>query len=177
MVSQQPIDAYLNHKDDINALLVIIPRHPERFNEVYKLAQKHQLNIVKRSSNKSCKDCDILLGDSMGEMMSYFEVADIVFMGGSLNNTGGHNMLEPAALSKPILFGPNVFNFAEISSDLLEQNGAIQVSNADDLFKSIAVLLTDTKTAKTLGNNANQYFQSKQGAVNKLIEQVRLSLH
>ena len=173
----QIIDAYLNHKDNINALLVIIPRHPERFNEVYKLVQKHQLNIVKRSINKSCKDCDILLGDSMGEMMSYFEVADIVFMGGSLNNTGGHNMLEPAALSKPILFGPNVFNFAEISSDLLEQNGAIQVSNADDLFKSIAVLLTDTKTAKTLGNNANQYFQSKQGAVNKLIEQVRLSLH
>jgi 3-deoxy-D-manno-octulosonic-acid transferase len=173
----QIIDAYLNHKDNINALLVIIPRHPERFNEVYKLVQKHQLNIVKRSINKSCKDCDILLGDSMGEMMSYFEVADIVFMGGSLNNTGGHNMLEPAALSKPILFGPNVFNFAEISSDLLEQNGAIQVSNADDLFKSIAALLTDTKTAKTLGNNANQYFQSKQGAVNKLIEQVRLSLH
>lgn len=173
----QIIDAYLNHKDNINALLVIIPRHPERFNEVYKLVQKHHLNIVKRSINKSCKDCDILLGDSMGEMMSYFEVADIVFMGGSLNNTGGHNMLEPAALSKPILFGPNVFNFAEISTDLLEQNGAIQVSNADDLFKSIAMLLTDTKTAKTLGNNANQYFQSKQGAVNKLIEQVRLSLH
>ncbi|RUM82311.1 MAG: 3-deoxy-D-manno-octulosonic acid transferase [Candidatus Thioglobus sp.] len=173
----QIIDAYLNHKDNINALLVIIPRHPERFNEVYKLVQKHHLNIVKRSINKSCKDCDILLGDSMGEMMSYFEVADIVFMGGSLNNTGGHNMLEPAALSKPILFGPNVFNFAEISTDLLEQNGAIQVSNADDLFKSITVLLTDTKTAKTLGNNANQYFQSKQGAVNKLIEQVRLSLH
>jgi len=173
----QIIDAYLNHKDNINALLVIIPRHPERFNEVYKLVQKHHLNIVKRSISKSCKDCDILLGDSMGEMMSYFEVADIVFMGGSLNNTGGHNMLEPAALSKPILFGPNVFNFAEISTDLLEQNGAIQVSNADDLFKSIAALLTDTKTAKTLGNNANQYFQSKQGAVNKLIEQVRLSLH
>ncbi|RUM78582.1 MAG: 3-deoxy-D-manno-octulosonic acid transferase [Candidatus Thioglobus sp.] len=173
----QIIDAYLNHKDNINALLVIIPRHPERFNEVYKLVQKHHLNIVKRSISKSCKDCDILLGDSMGEMMSYFEVADIVFMGGSLNSTGGHNMLEPAALSKPILFGPNVFNFAEISTDLLEQNGAIQVSNADDLFKSITVLLTDTKTAKTLGNNANQYFQSKQGAVNKLIEQVRLSLH
>jgi 3-deoxy-D-manno-octulosonic-acid transferase len=173
----QIINAYLNHKDNIDALLVIIPRHPERFNEVYKLAQKHQLNIVKRSSNKSCKDCDLLLGDSMGEMMSYFDVADIVFMGGSLNNTGGHNMLEPATLSKPILFGPNVFNFAEISSELLEQNGAIQVPNADDLFKSIMVLLTDTKKAKTLGNNANQYFQSKQGAVNRLIEQVRLFLH
>jgi len=173
----QIIDAYLNHKDSINALLVIIPRHPERFNEVYKMMQKHQLNITKRSINKPCKDCDILLGDSMGEMMSYLDIADIVFIGGSLNNTGGHNMLEPAALSKPILFGPNVFNFAEISTDLLEQNGAIQIVNADDLFKSISALLADTKTAKTLGNNANQYFQSKQGSVNKLIEQVRLSLH
>jgi len=174
---QQIINAYLKQKNTIDALLVIIPRHPERFNEVYKLAQNHSLNVIKRSSNKPCKDCDLLLGDSMGEMMSYFDLADIVFMGGSLNNTGGHNMLEPAALSKPILFGPNVFNFAEISSDLLEQNGAIQASNADDLLTSIATLLTDTKAAKSLGLNANQYFQSKQGAVDKLIEQVRLFLH
>ncbi len=171
------IEAYLKHKDNIDALLVIIPRHPERFNEVYKLAQKNQLNIVKRSINKSCKDCDLLLGDSMGEMMSYFDVADVVFMGGSLSNTGGHNMLEPAALSKPILFGPNVFNFAEISSDLLEQNGSIQVANANDLFKSITTLLTDVKVAKNLGKNANQYFQSKQGSVSKLIKQIQLFLH
>ena len=173
----QIIDAYLNYKDSINALLVIIPRHPERFNEVYKMMQKYQLNIAKRSINKPCKDCDILLGDSMGEMMSYLDIADIVFIGGSLNNTGGHNMLEPAALSKPILFGPNVFNFAEISTDLLEQNGAIQIANADDLFKSISALLADTKAAKTLGKNANQYFESKQGAVDRLIKQVQLSLH
>ena len=171
------IDAYLNHKDNIDALLVIIPRHPERFNEVYKLAQKHQLNVIKRSSNQPCKDCDLLLGDSMGEMMSYFDVADIVFMGGSLSNTGGHNMLEPAALSKPILFGPNVFNFAEISSDLLERGGSIQASNADDLFKSIAELLADTKAAKALGKNANQYFKSQQGAVDNLIKQVESVLH
>ncbi|MCS5590244.1 MAG: 3-deoxy-D-manno-octulosonic acid transferase, partial [Candidatus Thioglobus sp.] len=173
----QIIEAYLKHKDNINALLVIIPRHPERFNEVYKLAQKHQLNIAKRSGNKPCENCDLLLGDSMGEMMSYFDVADIVFMGGSLNNTGGHNMLEPAALSKPILFGPNVFNFAEISSDLLKKNGSIQVVNADDLFKSITPLLTDTKAAKLLGKNANQYFKSQQGAVVKLTKQVGLFLH
>ncbi|MCS5586657.1 MAG: lipid IV(A) 3-deoxy-D-manno-octulosonic acid transferase [Gammaproteobacteria bacterium] len=171
------IEAYLKHKDNIDALLVIIPRHPERFNEVYKLAQKHQINIAKRSNNKPCDNCDLLLGDSMGEMMSYFDVADVVFMGGSLNNTGGHNMLEPAALSKPILFGPNVFNFAEISSDLLKQNGSIQVANADDLFKSVTTLLTDAKMAKNLGKNANQYFQSKQGAVRKLIEQIQLFLH
>ncbi len=164
----QIIDAYLDHKNNIDALLVIIPRHPERFNEVYKLAQKQQINIIKRSSNKSCKDCEMLLGDSMGEMMSYFDTSDIVFMGGSLNNTGGHNMLEPAALSKPILFGPNVFNFAEISSDLIEQKGAIQAQNANELFEKIIDLLEDEKQRKAMGNNANQYFKSKQGAVKKL---------
>ena len=86
-------------------------------------------------------------------------------------------MLEPAALSKPILFGPNVFNFAEISSDLLERGGSIQASNADDLFKSIAELLADTKAAKALGKNANQYFKSQQGAVDNLIKQVESVLH
>jgi 3-deoxy-D-manno-octulosonic-acid transferase len=112
----------------------------------------------------------------MGEMMSYFDVSDVVFMGGSLNNTGGHNMLEPAALSKPILFGPNVFNFAEISSDLLELQGSVQVQNADELLKEITQLLGDDKKAKALGKNANQYFKSKQGAVNNLIKQVELVL-
>ncbi|MCS5592889.1 MAG: 3-deoxy-D-manno-octulosonic acid transferase, partial [Gammaproteobacteria bacterium] len=173
---QAIIDAYLKQKDAINALLVIIPRHPERFNEVYKLAKKRQLNIVKRSSNKSCKDCDVLLGDSMGEMMSYFEVADIVFMGGSLSSTGGHNMLEPAALSKPILFGPNVFNFSEISSDLLEQQGSIQVQDSDELFKEISILLEDGQKAKTLSKNAYQYFKSKQGATDTLVKQTKVLL-
>jgi len=170
------IDAYLNHKDNLDALLVIIPRHPERFNEVYKLAQKYQLSITKRSGNKLCGDCDILLGDSMGEMMSYYDVADIVFMGGSLNNTGGHNMLEPAALSKPILFGPNVFNFSEISSDLIEQNGAIQIQNSDELFTKISLLLGDDKKAKLLGRNAYQYFKSKQGSIDSLIKQIEALL-
>ena len=112
----------------------------------------------------------------MGEMMSYFNISDIVFMVGSLNNTGGHNMLEPAALAKPILFGPNVFNFAEISSDLLDQQAAIQVQNADELFEQIAILLNDDIKSKTLGENAQRYFLSKQGAVDNLIQQVKLFL-
>ncbi len=173
---EQIINAYLTHKDNIDALLVIIPRHPERFNEVYKLAQKRGINISKRSSNQPCTSADMLLGDSMGEMMSYFELADVVFMGGSLSNTGGHNMLEPAALSKPILFGKNVFNFAEISADLLSQNAAIQVQNADDLFQQITLLLNDQKKADDLGANAKEYFESKQGAVDNLIKQINVIL-
>jgi 3-deoxy-D-manno-octulosonic-acid transferase len=172
---EEIINAYL--KKPFDALMLIVPRHPERFNEVYELAQSNGLSVTKRSRNKPCADCQVLLGDSMGEMMPYFDVADIVFMGGSLNNTGGHNMLEPAALSKPILFGPNVFNFYEISSDLLKLQGSVQVQNADDLLKEITQLLDDNKKAKTLGKNANQYFKSKQGAVNNLIKQVELVLH
>ncbi|MDC9715570.1 MAG: lipid IV(A) 3-deoxy-D-manno-octulosonic acid transferase, partial [Gammaproteobacteria bacterium] len=169
---EEIISAYLQHP--LGALMLIVPRHPERFNEVYKLAKKHQIKVLKRSENTSSENYDMLLGDSMGEMMSYFEVADIVFMGGSLVATGGHNMLEPAALSKPILFGSNVFNFSEISTDLLTQNGAIQVQNADELLDKITELLADDKQRKTLGQNANQYFKSQQGALDILMKQIRL---
>ncbi|CAC9954815.1 3-deoxy-D-manno-octulosonic acid transferase (EC 2.4.99.12)(EC 2.4.99.13) [uncultured Gammaproteobacteria bacterium] len=168
----QIIEAYGKQKNKIDALLVIIPRHPERFNEVYKLAQKHKINIIKRSDNQICDHCDILLGDSMGEMMNYFDIANVVFMGGSLVKTGGHNMLEPAALAKPIIFGTYVFNFAEISTDLLNQNAAIQVQNADELFVEITRLLTHDNTAESLGNNAQQYLQSKQGATDKLMQKI-----
>jgi len=172
----QIINAYLAVKDAIDALLVIIPRHPERFKEVYKLAQKNNLSIVRRSSNKSAQTAQILLGDSMGEMMNYFSVADIVFMGGSLNNTGGHNMLEPAALSKPILFGPAVFNFAEISFDLVNNKGAIQVKNSNELFECIIELCADVKQRKKLGDNAYQYFKSKQGALKTILQLIDQSL-
>ncbi|CAC9588455.1 3-deoxy-D-manno-octulosonic acid transferase (EC 2.4.99.12)(EC 2.4.99.13), partial [uncultured Gammaproteobacteria bacterium] len=165
---QQIINSFLTVKDKIDTLLVIVPRHPERFNSVEKLVNTAGLTIERRSSARSATKVQVLLGDSMGEMMSYFEVSDVVFMGGSLNDTGGHNMLEPAALSKPILFGPTVFNFAEISADLLSQQAAIQVQNSDELFGKIIELLDDKKQLKILGSNAKNYFESQQGAVKKL---------
>ncbi|SMN15679.1 Lipid IVA 3-deoxy-D-manno-octulosonic acid transferase [often with also] [uncultured Candidatus Thioglobus sp.] len=167
---KQIINNFLTVKDKIDALLVIVPRHPERFNSVEKLVNTAGLTIERRSSARSATKAQVLLGDSMGEMMSYFEVSDVVFMGGSLNDTGGHNMLEPAALSKPILFGPTVFNFSEISTDLLLQQAAIQVQNSDDLFEQIATLLDDSKQLKALGKNAKIYFDSQQGAVKKIAD-------
>lgn len=166
----QIISSYLKVQDRIEALLIIIPRHPERFKEIEKLVKNANLTIARRSNAKTTQDINILLGDSIGEMMSYFEISDIVFMAGSLNNTGGHNMLEPAALSKPIIFGPNVFNFAEISADLLTNKAAIQVQNADELFENIIQLLNDKAQLKSLGLNAKQYFNSQQGAVDKLMQ-------
>jgi 3-deoxy-D-manno-octulosonic-acid transferase len=174
---RQIVDSFLKYQDSIDALLIIVPRHPERFNEVEKLVNDSNLTIARRSRLKSTTSAQFLLGDSMGEMMSYFEISDIVFMGGSLNDTGGHNMLEPAALSKPIIFGPTVFNFAEISSELLNNQGAIQVQNSDQLLTEIIQLLTDQKKSDQLGKNANQYFKSKQGAVNNLTNQINLLLN
>ncbi len=165
------LNAYL--QNPVEALMLIIPRHPERFNEVFDLAKKNKLTVAKRSDNKPCKDCQILIGDSMGEMMAYFAIADVVFMGGSLVKTGGHNMLEPATLSKPILFGPHVFNFSEISTALLEQQGAIQVQDANQLLREITQLFSNDKMRKNLGSNANQYFKSQQGAVKTLLKSIK----
>jgi len=164
----QIIKSYLKYTSDLEALVVVIPRHPERFDEVYQLIEKNNIKVVKRSSKQPCEDAQILLGDSMGEMMSYFEHCNIAFIGGSFSQTGGHNMLEAAALAKPILFGPNVFNFSEISTDLVEQNAAIQVHNPDELFVEIIKLLSDKKRCQNLGNNAKAYFLNKQGAVDTI---------
>ena len=167
------IKHYLKVKEQIDALLVIIPRHPERFNEVEKLAKNADLTVARRSNATPNNTAQILLGDSMGEMLSYFAISDIVFMGGSLNQTGGHNMLEPAAHSKAIIFGPNVFNFAEISADLLNNQASIQVQNAQALFTQIISLLRNSQQLEVLGKNAKQYFDSQKGAVKKIAKLIK----
>lgn len=167
------IKHYVKVKEQIDALLVIIPRHPERFNEVEKLAKNADLTVARRSNATPNNTAQILLGDSMGEMLSYFAISDIVFMGGSLNQTGGHNMLEPAAHSKAIIFGPNVFNFAEISADLLNNQASIQVQNAQALFTQIISLLGNSQQLEVLGKNAKQYFDSQKGAVKKIAKLIK----
>ena len=169
----QIIKHYVKVKEQIDALLVIIPRHPERFNEVEKLAKNADLTVARRSNATPNNTAQILLGDSMGEMLSYFAISDIVFMGGSLNQTGGHNMLEPAAHSKAIIFGPNVFNFAEISADLLNNQASIQVQNAQALFTQIISLLGNSQQLEVLGKNAKQYFDSQKGAVKKIAKLIK----
>ena len=167
------IKHYVKVKEQIDALLVIIPRHPERFNEVEKLAKNADLTVARRSNATPNNTAQILLGDSMGEMLSYFAISDIVFMGGSFNQTGGHNMLEPAAHSKAIIFGPNVFNFAEISADLLNNQASIQVQSSEALFTQIISLLGNSQQLEVLGKNAKQYFDSQKGAVKKIAKLIK----
>lgn len=171
---EQILSTYLDFKDKLNnVLLIIVPRHPERFDSVYQMAKTKNIHITRRSDESIDPNAEVLLGDSMGEMMSYFKASDLVFMGGSLIDHGGHNMLEPASLGRPILFAQHVFNFAEIASELTQNNAAIQVKDTHTLFEQLLDLLSNTKRQKQLSDNAKAYFLSKQGAVDRLIKEAQ----
>jgi len=165
------IQGYVNLKDKFDALLIIVPRHPQRFDEVFNLIVENGLKVKKRSDGMVCdKNIQVLLGDSMGELLSYYSVCDIAFIGGSLVDSGGQNMLEAASASKPILFGPSTFNFEKIAQLLLEKNAAIQVVDVDDLMKTISNLLLDDTEREKLGENAKNLFEKNRGAVNHLMK-------
>ncbi|MEK9575458.1 MAG: 3-deoxy-D-manno-octulosonic acid transferase [Gammaproteobacteria bacterium] len=157
-----------------NALKIIIPRHPERFNEVYKLAKKYGYTSAKRSEKATGEsNLEVLIGDSMGELPEYLFLADVVFMGGSLVKHGGHNMIEPALLEKPIIYGQHVFNFAQISKELINSGGAIQVDSADTLVAKIESLLNNPKEREELSKNAYKFAKNLQGSTNKLFKLIK----
>ena len=165
------IKSYVNTKGKFDALMIIIPRHPQRFDEVYNLIVDSGLDVKRRSDGLRCdENTQVLLGDSMGELLSYYSVCDIAFIGGSLIDTGGQNMLEAAAASKPILFGPSVFNFEQIAQLLLEKDAAIQVDDADDLMKTISSLLLDDPKRQKLGENAKNLLEKHRGAIDRLMK-------
>jgi 3-deoxy-D-manno-octulosonic-acid transferase len=162
------IESYLRFKGLLTTLLVIIPRHPERFDDAFKIAKNAGFNVERRSRIDQCvEDTDILIGDSMGEMMAYYSISDIAFVGGSLTDNGSQNMLEAASLSKPIIFGPSTYNFEEISKQLLDNDASIQVSSADELMQTISELLMNEPRRNKLGSNARKTFEDNQGSVNK----------
>ena len=157
-----------------NALKIIIPRHPERFNEVYKLTKKYGYTSAKRSEKATGEsNLEVLIGDSMGELPEYLFLADVVFMGGSLVKHGGHNMIEPALLEKPIIYGQHVFNFAQISKELINSGGAIQVDSADALVTKIESLLNNPKEREALSKNAYKFAKNLQGSTNKLFKLIK----
>ena len=154
-------------------LLVIVPRHPERFDAVYQLAKQTDLNVQRRSQQEAFQaDTNIIIGDSMGEMFSWFAASDIVFMGGSLVETGGHNPLEPAALAKPVVSGPHIFNFAEVFP-LLEKQGAVWVlENENAIEKQLLELFQHPKKIKEAGAKGQLILQKNKGVVDVLMEKI-----
>ncbi len=163
------------------ALLILAPRHPARFEEVATLLRDTGISFVRRStldvqddrSGEQFATSQVLLLDSIGELAGLFEIADAVFMGGSLVPTGGHNVLEPAYWSKPILFGPHMHNFRDIAQLFLEAGAAIQVRDAADLADAVLRLWKDDAAARQLGERARQVLDRESGATRRTLEQVR----
>jgi len=157
-------------RDYPNALLVLVPRHPERFDRVAQLCERRGLALVRRSEHRPCgPDTRVFLGDSMGELPIFLAGADLAFVGGSLVPHGGHNVLEPAALGVPVLFGPHMFNFAAISALLVQSQAALQVDGPEDLAEKLVAWLGDAETRSRYGENGRQVVERNRGALDKLM--------
>jgi 3-deoxy-D-manno-octulosonic-acid transferase len=138
--------------------MVLAPRHPERFGEVERILQSGRFDFQKRSraGGATALDKEILLLDTVGELADFFAVGDIAFIGGSLVDAGGHNVLEPARWQKPVLFGPYMANFQAIADELRRAGAALEVRSAAELSEAIAVLLSDAERRRRMGAIAAQ---------------------
>ncbi|MDX1253367.1 MAG: lipid IV(A) 3-deoxy-D-manno-octulosonic acid transferase [Gammaproteobacteria bacterium] len=153
------------------ALLVLAPRHPERFARVAQLARKQGYGVVLRSDRRPCDHTTaVFIGDSMGELMLFYAAADTAFVGGSLVPTGGHNMLEPAALGLPVITGPHTFNFAQVGQMLIDAGAARQVNNARELAEVVIDDLHDADLRQSIGEKGRQIVAQNKGALRGLVE-------
>lgn len=157
-----------------SALLIIAPRKPERFGEAEGLARAEGLRVVRRTelSVDGAPQADVVILDTIGELAHLFQVATAVFVGGSLMDHGGHNILEPAVHGKPIVFGPHMSNFAEIAAAFLEARAAIQVADAGELAAVWVRLVGDASARARLGAAARALVESNRGATPRTLAAV-----
>lgn len=150
------------------SLLILVPRHPERFDEVANLCQRKGQKIVRRSANEfPQEDTTVFIGDSMGELYFFYSMADIAFVGGSLVPVGGHNLLEPAALRLPIVTGPHLFNFTAISELLLKTETLHAVKDGEMLYQTLCHLLQNREYSRKIGMAGYKIFEKNQGATDR----------
>ncbi len=154
-----------------SALLIIAPRKPERFDDVERLARRAGWNVARRTELRVDSEPreDVVVLDTIGELAQLFQVATAVFVGGSLVDSGGHNILEPAVFGKPIVFGPYMQNFAEIAQTFLDNGAAIQVRNGRDLEPVLLELLGDPVRRARLGAAARALVEANRGARTKTL--------
>ena len=155
-------------------LLLIVPRHPQRFDEVEKMVAERGLPVERRSTlaldgAALPARVAVLLGDSMGEMFAYYAACDCAFVGGSLLPLGGQNLIEPAALGKPVLIGPHTFNFAVVTEDALAAGGALRVADAAELMAQAARLLGDAAARADMGRRALAFANQHRGATARTV--------
>ena len=177
---EQVLDAYqavLQQYPD--AMVIIVPRHPQRFDSVAKLAIERGLMVHRRTDTTPIKaNTQLYLADTMGEMLVMLATADVTFMGGSLvgEKVGGHNLLEPAAVEKPAITGPSFYNFEDITQQLLAA-GAIEIcQNSHQLAQQLVTLFNDPERQQHMGAQGQRIVIENQGAVNKTIANIHFYL-
>jgi 3-deoxy-D-manno-octulosonic-acid transferase len=150
-------------------LLVIVPRHPERFADVKKLCEQLQLAVVMRTAgDRVYPETDVYLVDTMGELKMLYAASDVAFVGGSMVPRGGHNILEAAAVGVPVMFGPYMHNFKEIARGVLSYNGAIQCQNKDELVNAILTLNEQPAYREALAEKGMEFVRQNQGAIARI---------
>ncbi|MDN3608501.1 lipid IV(A) 3-deoxy-D-manno-octulosonic acid transferase [Vibrio ostreicida] len=159
-----------------NALLILVPRHPERFESVAQMSSSLGHTVTRTSGQEIDSHTQIYIGNTMGEMLTLIGASDVCFMGGSLvgMKVGGHNLLEPAALAKPILTGPSYYNFTDIAESLIAEDACQVVTNADELYQALYALLNTPHSCQTMGSKALHVVASSSGALNKTIHHITL---
>ncbi|MBM7061198.1 lipid IV(A) 3-deoxy-D-manno-octulosonic acid transferase [Pseudomonas sp. UL073] len=161
--------ALLEHQPD--ALLILVPRHPERFDAVDALCRQRNFATRRRSRGEAVNaDTQVLLGDTMGELLFLYALADLAFVGGSLVANGGHNLLEPAALGKPVLSGPHLFNFLDIAAQLRDAGALLEVADAPALSQALQRLWAQPQAGEAMSAAGLGVLQANQGALARLLD-------
>ena len=164
------------HKQE-SALLILVPRHPQRFDQVAAILERFGLAYQRRSSNQPIQPSTrILLGDSMGELNTYYAACDVAFVGGSLKPFGGQNLIEPCAVGKPVLFGPYTYNFAAAAQSALDSGAALRVEDADDLIMQVGRLLGDGELRARMGRAGLRFSALHRGATKKTLALIERAL-
>jgi 3-deoxy-D-manno-octulosonic-acid transferase len=150
--------------------LILAPRHPERADEVEALVRARGLPVVRRSRIGPGSGQEVVLLDTVGELATLYAVADVIFVGGSLVPVGGHNVIEPALLGKPVVFGPHMQNFRQAAELLIRTGGGIQVADGPALMEALRRLLTDETDRRARGDAAWAAVSAHQGACQRTLD-------
>jgi len=151
-------------------VLVLVPRHPQRFAVVRELIEKLGFSVVSRSENRPIDDkTEVFLCDTMGEVPVFYAASDVAFVAGSLVPIGGHNLLEPAAQGVPVVTGPHNFNAQDVADLFVERDACRIVQDRDELVSTVDALLTDPDEARRIGGNGRRLLEDNRGALQRLI--------
>lgn len=163
-----------------NVLLIMVPRHPQRFDDVAQMIAARGISMARRSLLKDQSlslDTQVLLGDSMGELFAYYAACDIAFIGGSLLPLGGQNLIEACMLGKPVLLGPHTFNFSTVSEDAIAAGAALRVVTAAEMMTQATHLLTQAEVRAAMTSHAQHFAHQHRGATARTLTLLQGLIH